>query len=166
MLKKFVPEFIEFPLRGRKIRPLIFAAYWRLSRRLLSIFSKVEYGGHYKISRKQLASAQDLENIDQLVKSRGTARSDILTVTTFPLQNAAVSLRAGTSDAVVYYETFLGLYHIPPRLPATVETLLDLGANIGLTAAHYCVLFPTCRILAVEPDQGCVELAIQNTRTW
>ena len=107
---------------------------------------------NYTIRREQLASPQDLEYIDQMVKSRGTARSDILTVTTFPLQNAAISLRAGTSDAVVYYETFLGLYHIPPRLPATVETLLDLGANIGLTAAHYCVLFPTCRILAVEPD--------------
>jgi FkbM family methyltransferase len=101
-----------------------------------------------------------------LVKSRGTASSEILTVKTFPLQNADIFLRAGTSDAVVYYETFLGLYHIPPRLPTKVETLLDLGANIGLTAAHYSVLFPTCKIIAVEPDPASVELAIKNTLTW
>jgi len=121
---------------------------------------------NYTISREQLASPQDLENIDKLVKSRGTASREIFTVKTFPLQNADISLRAGTSDAVVYYETFLGLYHIPPRLPAKVETLLDLGANIGLTAAHYCALFPTCKIIAVEPDPACVELAVQNTLPW
>jgi len=121
---------------------------------------------NYTISREQLASPQDLENIDKLVKSRGTASREIFTVKTFPLQNADISLRAGTSDAVVYYETFLGLYHIPPRLPAKVETLLDLGANIGLTAAHYCALFPTCKIIAVEPHPACVELAVQNTLPW
>ena len=33
-----------------------------------------------------------------------------------------------------------------------VETILDLGANIGLTAAYLGAIYPKARILAVEPD--------------
>ncbi len=35
-----------------------------------------------------------------------------------------------------------------------VETILDLGANIGLTAAYLGAIYPNARILAVEPDAG------------
>lgn len=44
-------------------------------------------------------------------------------------------------------------------VPATV---LDLGANIGLTAAHYQHLWPSARIVAVEMDAGNAELARLN----
>jgi FkbM family methyltransferase len=121
---------------------------------------------NYKIDRSQLASAEELQNVDALAKTRGTSSTERLTITTFPLANEVISLRAGTSDAVVFYETFLGLYHIPPTLPPNIETVLDLGANIGLTAAHYAVLLPTCRVLAVEADPDCAALAVENTQPW
>lgn len=42
------------------------------------------------------------------------------------------------------------------------ETVLDLGANIGLTAAHYQHLWPGARIVAVEMDAGNADLARRN----
>jgi hypothetical protein len=91
--------------------------------------------------REQLASPQDLENIDKLIKSRGTASSEIFTVKTFPLQNAGISLRAGTSDAIVYYETFLGLYHIPIASLRLQLALVVAGPGMSCRAA-----FVTLRI--------------------
>lgn len=61
-----------------------------------------------------------------------------------------VSLRANTSDDQTWIDTFEVGYHVPPDIhPCFV---LDLGANIGLTAAHYAALWPDARILAVEMD--------------
>jgi FkbM family methyltransferase len=75
-----------------------------------------------------------------------------------------VSLRPGTSDRQVWADTFTGLYHLPPAelAPATV---LDLGANIGLTAAHYAQLWPEARVVAVEMDDECCELIRVNAPT-
>jgi len=42
------------------------------------------------------------------------------------------------------------------------ETVLDLGANIGLVAAHYRELWPKARIVSVEMDLGNASQAIRN----
>jgi FkbM family methyltransferase len=41
--------------------------------------------------------------------------------------------------------------------------VLDLGANIGLTAAHYKVMWPKATIHAIEMDWESFELCVQNT---
>ncbi len=81
-----------------------------------------------------------------------------------PALGRAVELREGTSDRQVWADTFTGLYHLPlyEIAPATV---LDLGANIGLTAAHYAALWPDARIVAVEMDAESAELARVNAPT-
>jgi len=123
---------------------------------------------HYSLRREDLAAADDLMKIDSLVHKRGAEVLDGSTtgVTVYPLQNQLISLRTGTTDAVVFYETFSGLYHLPPYFPDRVETILDLGANIGLTAAHYCVMFPQAQLIGVEADSKCSLLAIENTQPW
>lgn len=80
-------------------------------------------------------------------------------------------VRPGTSDLAVWnqvvrdrqYEPVLGVL----RTVATgeVETILDLGANIGLAAAYFAAAYPEARILAVEPDPGSFRLLKRNTRT-
>lgn len=72
-----------------------------------------------------------------------------------------VWLRPGTTDRRVWADTFTGLYHVPPvhRHPATV---LDLGANVGLVAAHYRYLWPASRIVSVEMDADNFALAQAN----
>lgn len=75
-----------------------------------------------------------------------------------PLLGRKVSLRPDSSDRQVWADTFTGLYHLPPPEMAQPGTVLDLGANIGLTAAHYQSLWPDATILAVEMDADCCEL--------
>ncbi len=122
---------------------------------------------NYTICREQLARPEDLDKIDRLVESKGdTSSAEYLEVITFPLGHETVSLRSGSTDATVFYETFLGLYHIPPYLPDEPKTVLDLGANIGLTAAHYCALFPNCKLIAAEADPTSAAIAVSNTLPW
>lgn len=74
----------------------------------------------------------------------------------------AVFLRPDTSDRQVWADTFTGRYHVPPDDMPAPATVLDLGANIGLTAAHYAALWPEARIVAVELDEASAELARTN----
>ena len=67
-----------------------------------------------------------------------------------------VHLRPGTTDEQVFHETFVKQFHVPPEeiRPATV---LDLGCNIGLTVAHFEVLWPNAEIIGVDLDsENCV----------
>lgn len=80
-------------------------------------------------------------------------------------------VRPGTSDLAVWTEVVLERHYAPVvrvlrewtrREP---ETILDLGANIGLTAAYFGATYPDARILAVEPDPASFELLKRNTET-
>jgi FkbM family methyltransferase len=77
-----------------------------------------------------------------------------------------VFVRPRSSDAIVVNETFLGRYHLPPIPLRSVRTILDLGANIGLTMAHLAVLCPDARIVGLELDRDNVSLARRNVARW
>lgn len=79
-----------------------------------------------------------------------------------PALGRRVALRPDTSDRQVWADTFTGLYHLPPDEMPAPRTVLDLGANIGLTAAHYQTLWPEATIMAVEMDADCCELIRMN----
>lgn len=73
-----------------------------------------------------------------------------------------VELRPDTSDGQVWTETFVGQHHLPPTSMRAPATVLNLGANIGLVAAHYQVLWPNAKIVAVEMDKACCDLIHRN----
>lgn len=79
-----------------------------------------------------------------------------------------ITVRPGTSDLVVLYETFGATYDAPPKILAPERTMRiwDLGANIGLTAARYAASFPRARISAVELDAANADLARSNTTAF
>ena len=79
-----------------------------------------------------------------------------------------VFLRPGTSDWKVLGETFHGRFHVPPKklVGASARRILDLGANIGLTAAHFAVLYPEAHVVAVEMDAENAALARMNVSPW
>ncbi len=70
------------------------------------------------------------------------------------LNGAAIHCRSGLADLGVIYDTFEGSYHLPPSDLRPIESILDLGSNIGLTMVHYAALFPEARILGAELDAG------------
>lgn len=84
------------------------------------------------------------------------------------LGHQAISVRPGTSDLVVLYETFGASYDAPPTILSREKAarIWDLGANIGLTVALYASAFPLARISAVELDAANADLARINTVTF
>lgn len=64
----------------------------------------------------------------------------------------------------------LGEIYGPPReydfpgLPDNADTIVDLGANIGLSARFLSERYPNARIVAFEPDPEILELARRNLR--
>lgn len=77
-----------------------------------------------------------------------------------------VLLRPGTSDEETWLNTFEPgrRYHVPP-IAIWPRTVLDLGANIGLVAAHYSAMWPAARIIMVEPNPANLRLARFNAPT-
>jgi FkbM family methyltransferase len=63
-------------------------------------------------------------------------------------------LRLGTSDWLVLKEIFMdGEYQELARVdPRSVHTVVDLGANVGLSVRLWQTMFPGSTIIAVEPD--------------
>ncbi|HEY7120810.1 MAG TPA: FkbM family methyltransferase [Tepidisphaeraceae bacterium] len=77
-----------------------------------------------------------------------------------------VHVRRATSDFLVLRDIFEdGEYEQSAlfNLPADA-TILDLGANIGLSVLYFATLCPQSRFIAVEPDAGNVAMTRLNCR--
>lgn len=62
-----------------------------------------------------------------------------------------IFLRGGTSDIDVFYQIFVvGEYEALRGIDAS--TVLDLGANVGISACWFLSAFPRAKVLCVEPD--------------
>lgn len=75
-----------------------------------------------------------------------------------------VSLRNFSGDIFVFYEIFLEqCYFIPQSWLGKVNTIIDLGANIGMTALYYKnYLYPDAKYICVEASKQNVEVLKQN----
>jgi FkbM family methyltransferase len=79
-----------------------------------------------------------------------------------PVGDIRLQLRANWgADAFIQGEVFEHEYYRLP-LAADPTTILDLGANIGLTAVYFGRLFPRATITCVEPFSGNLHLLNQN----
>jgi FkbM family methyltransferase len=68
-----------------------------------------------------------------------------------PIGRLQLCLRSnGGADAFVHSEIFEHEYYRLP-LEAAPKTILDLGANIGLSAIYFARLFPDAELACVEP---------------
>lgn len=65
---------------------------------------------------------------------------------------ADLSLRIDDSDIRVFKQIFVDNEYDSLNLPETAKTIIDLGANMGLSALFFIKKFPASRIVAVEPD--------------
>lgn len=74
-----------------------------------------------------------------------------------------LSCRAGTSDRAVFEQVFgEDQYSVEPSSPAP-EFIVDCGANVGHTTAHFLERFRNAKVIAIEPDEGNVRLLRFNT---
>ena len=77
-----------------------------------------------------------------------------------------VAFRPGVGDMFTLYEV-LGrqAYRLPEGLKFEVKTIVDLGANIGLTSSYFSTLFPSARTYCLEPDPDNFRLLTINRDT-
>ena len=74
-------------------------------------------------------------------------------------------LRCPSSDVYVYQQIFQNReYEFTARFPPKV--IIDAGANIGLASVYFATRFPEARIIAIEPENGNIELLRINTRDY
>jgi len=81
-----------------------------------------------------------------------------------PIGRLRLHLRANNgADAFVHSEVFENQYY---RLPLRFApaTILDLGANIGLSAIYFARQYPGSRLACVEPVPENVRLLIRNLK--
>ncbi len=89
---------------------------------------------------------------------------DTLTVTPPGIRNP-VTLRMRTTDASIYEDILLrGHYALP--LPFVPETIVDLGANIGMASVYYANQFPKARIIAVEAETSNFAILQRNVARY
>ncbi len=82
-----------------------------------------------------------------------------------PLGGARIWLRPRTTDAEMLRDTFRDNVHPPPP-GIDARTILDLGANAGVTVADNARRFPDARVVGVELDPGNAAAARRNTAPW
>jgi FkbM family methyltransferase len=83
-----------------------------------------------------------------------------------------VHYRGGTSDTRLIYSILLkrgkkGEYSLPPECRmrvGEVRTVLDIGANAGISAVYFAASFPQAEVHAFEPDPGNCDLLRLNAQ--
>src|SRR5690349_11424561 len=75
-----------------------------------------------------------------------------------------VHIRKGSTDFKVFKQVMaFGQYSYTGQkggLP--VETIIDLGANVGLSAVYFKTKYPNAQVIAVEPEKKNYEQMIKN----
>lgn len=57
-------------------------------------------------------------------------------------------------------------YYLPEQPLSRPHTIIDLGANIGITAAHLAYIYPSANVIAVELDIENAALAQRNVAAF
>lgn len=72
-------------------------------------------------------------------------------------------LRTFDGDIDIFFEIFWKkIYELPQLDPANIKTIIDLGANIGLSALYFLNSYPNANLFCVEPEHSNFELLSQN----
>ncbi|MBN8858210.1 MAG: FkbM family methyltransferase [Sphingobacteriales bacterium] len=74
-----------------------------------------------------------------------------------------IQLRTFAGDIEMFYEIFLQkVYEHPILKEHEINTIADLGANIGMSSLYFSQLFSTAMIYAVEPDPSNFDILTSN----
>lgn len=78
----------------------------------------------------------------------------------------ALEFRQNTGDILVLYEILgASIYRAPYEVLGQVNTILDLGAHIGLATLYFATRFPKAQLVSVEPVPENFALLARNCVT-
>lgn len=78
-----------------------------------------------------------------------------------------ISFRKNHSDIYILRENFVSNiydFNFEKYIPEGVKTIIDLGANIGLSSLYFQYRFPKAQITCVEPVQDNIDVLNQNCK--
>jgi FkbM family methyltransferase len=112
-----------------------------------------------------LASAVRLRNYYVRQKAGHLRTDGILSLSLKYPFLANISLRECGSDLATYHEIAVEeVYGSVLRAVENFQTVIDLGANVGLAALYFACKSPSCRVLCVGPNRETYDLLSQNVR--
>jgi FkbM family methyltransferase len=76
-----------------------------------------------------------------------------------------IALRIRTSD-VLAFEQVLLRHEYDFDLPISPRTIIDAGANIGLTSIFFACKYPNAKIIAVEPEASNFSALVRNVSSY
>jgi FkbM family methyltransferase len=100
--------------------------------------------------------------IKKLKKSRNL--NDGYTLIEIKKNNLAI--RNSSADADVFLQHFGRRELLDINYPSDVKSIIDLGANIGISVVVFKYLFPDAKIVAVEMDRNNFFLLKKNTKIY
>ena len=119
-----------------------------INQKLDKIFNKIASLDNDVNKKDYVINDDRMEIIKNLIKDE-RAQHIVLNM---EFNGADLSLRIDDSDIRVFKQIFVDNEYDSLNLPDVAKTIIDLGANIGLSALFFIKKFPTSRIVAVEPD--------------
>ena len=141
---------------------------WGAYLRRFSTLDRFAHRAYFHSERLRYAFTLTPDVLPYLLVESRWAREHPVSVRVRPLGGSRIALRPGTTDAEMLRDTFRDNVHPPPEPIAArgVRTIVDLGANAGVTVADNARRFPDARIVAVELDAGNAAAARRNTAPW
>lgn len=73
-------------------------------------------------------------------------------IRTSALAQFPLAMRTGSTDSSVFHQIFVDGDYDCVASEANVNLVLDCGANAGYSAAYFLSRYPSCEVIAVEPD--------------
>jgi FkbM family methyltransferase len=189
----FVRQLGEILMASNFTRVRAIHPYWNGFLRLSNTDNIVIHEGHYSTGTYDISSEKltifwhkynpetffliqgvyvhetivsDAPNLEQILVFRfkeGKVLASKISVV-LPESNYEVTLRLQTSDIPTFNQVFGSYEYESTNLPSTVDTIVDLGANIGLATVFFGLKYPKARILAVEPEPHNFAAMIANTQ--
>lgn len=129
-----------------------------LSCNLDKIYNRISVLDNNINKRDYVINDDRLDIIKNLIKDE-RAQNVVLNM---DFEGADLSLRIDDSDIRVFKQIFVDNEYDSLNLPEAAETIVDLGANIGLSALFFLKKYPDARIVAVEPDAVNFEIMKKN----
>jgi len=118
------------------------------------LFSKLLYS--ISIFSNPLASLKFFKNLIRFRNSKNKPATNESAFYKMLLNGKKVDLhlRTYTGDIDIFYEVFLEqCYQIPKQLKIDqYQTIVDLGANVGLASVYFKTLHPSAKVFAVEME--------------
>lgn len=81
------------------------------------------------------------------------------------LGKRTIYLRTFEGDIDIFYEIFFKeIYALPGRQTGPIKTVVDLGANVGLSALYFLHQYPKAQVICVEPEASNFKMLTKNLR--